>query len=69
VAQHDQACFRQGTDPTKRQLQLDTEDIVDKNMDLDGDKIASALEVSAYLLRNAYLFCRKSRDDLLINLD
>ena len=30
-------------------------------MDLDGDKINTALEISAYFIRNSYLVCRPVR--------
>ena len=37
-------------------------------MDLDGDKITTALEKSAYFIRNSYLVCRPVRLPVIKNL-
>ena len=69
MASLDQNCFRQGTYSTRKELELDPYVHWSDFADLDKDKRISKLELSAYLMRNAYLFCRKTRANILKQLD
>ena len=59
---NNRACFKSRAKPDKLSdltKHWYAEDYVKEKMDLDGDGKTSLLEISASIMRNAYIICRK----------